>query len=118
MNREFRQDRILLQRRQLNELAQRGAPLYQHAHFLIAKTAQECAAEWYESAAHDNDFYNRYPSMEIFVKRKWHLYIQAARQALGKMLGGNFPDSLKKEIHEALIADRQLPRPDNARRSL
>ena len=114
MSRELRKERVELQRRQIKALRKTGAPTYQHAHRMVAEAAKGIAAEWYENAAHDNAFYNHYPSMKYFVEREWHLFIQHARSALGKMLAlPNYSEAMKAQIHEALIADKQLPRPDN-----
>ena len=114
MSRELRKDRIELQRRQIKQLRELGAPTYQHAHRLVAEAAKGIAAEFYERAARDDAFYNHYPSMKFFVEREWHLFIKEARSALGKMLAmPNYSETMKEQIHEALVADRTLPRPDN-----
>lgn len=110
---ESRQYRRALQRRSLATLRATD-PTYMHAHALVAKTAKEFASVWYEEAAHNNSFYTHFPDGEVFVATEWPTFIAHAREQLGKMLASaGLPESMKEEIHEALILDRQLPRPDN-----
>ncbi len=75
-------------------------------HHMIADTAKGMAEVIYEDAAHDNDFYKRYPDVKAFVRKRWQSFIQPAREQLAEMLG--MPDSMvsahmKAEIHEALL---------------
>ena len=85
-----------------------------HAHTLVAKTAKEMASEWYEQSAHSNAFYTHYPDLDLFVAAEWHNFVPKAREILAGMLGNpNYPDHMKQEISEALIKDKELPRPDN-----
>jgi len=49
------------------------------AHELVAKTAKEMAAIFYDELAKDNDFYKFYPKQAMFIKREWHRFIDAAR---------------------------------------
>lgn len=114
-----RDDRILLQRRQVEQLRKTGAPTYQHAHRAVAHVAKELANVFYEEAAHDNHFYNYYPSREFFVEREWHLFIQQARACMAQQLNdAKTAEGVKADIFEALTLDRQLPRPDNANGSM
>lgn len=79
-------------------------------HKLIAATAKEMAAAWYEEAAHDNQFYAFYPSQKKFMKREWHRFVEAARLTLSKMLGfSTTPDYMKEEIFDALIKHSEMP---------
>jgi len=60
----------------------------------------------YEDAAHDNEFYKTWPSVDGFVRRRWQSFIQPAREQLSAMLG--MPDSvvsphMKREIYDALL---------------
>lgn len=81
-----------------------------HAHKLVAKTAQDMAQEIYETLASKNDFYEKYPDREKYVKECWPLYLDAARATLAQLLAGNMEDRLKAEIHEALLKDATLRR--------
>ena len=115
MSREFQKDRVELEQRQWQQLKTLGHPVYMHAHYLVYKVADELARAWYEVNAHDNTFYNFYPSMDFFVRREWHQFIMQARACLAAQLGDPLvPESNKKTIHEALVLDRAIPRPDNA----
>ena len=79
-----------------------------HAHKLVAKTAQEMAQEIYEQNASDNKFYAEYPDREAYVSKCWPLYLTAARATLAQLLSTNMDESLKAEIHDALIRDATL----------
>jgi hypothetical protein len=82
-----------------------------HAHKLIAKTAMEMANEVYEkNALRDNDFYAKYPDREAYVSSCWALYLDAARTTLAQLLTTNMEESLKEQIHDALIKDATLRR--------
>lgn len=114
MSKLLRDDRILLQKRQVEQLRATGAPTYQHAHKAVAHVAKELANVFYEEAAHDNAFYNHYPDRNFFVEREWHLFIQHARACMAKQLGDpKVADGVKADIVEALTLDRAIPRPDN-----
>lgn len=81
-----------------------------HAHKLVAKTAQEMAQEIYEQNASNNKFYEEYPDRESYVSACWPLYLDAARATLAQLLATNMDESLKSEIHDALIRDATLRR--------
>lgn len=82
-----------------------------HAHKLVAKTAMEMAHEVYEkNAGRDNNFYEQYPDRESYVSSCWALYLDAARATLAQLLTTNMADSLKDEIHDALVKDATLRR--------
>ena len=63
--------------------------------------------------SHDNAFYKHYPNLEDFIEVEWHLFIPKAREVLAQMLAMDYPETYKEQIHEALVLDRTLPRPDN-----
>lgn len=80
-----------------------------HCHKLVKSVAQEMAGEWYEDAAqHDNKFYADWPSDREFVRMNWGLFVKPAREQLARMLGMNYPEQMKAEIYEALVADHTL----------
>ena len=82
-----------------------------HAHKLVAKTAMEMAQEIYEkNAGKSNDFYEKYPDREAYVSSCWGMYLDAARATLAQLLTTNMEDSLKDEIHDALVKDATLRR--------
>lgn len=82
-----------------------------HAHKLVAKTAMEMAQEIYEkNASRSDEFYAKYPDREAYVSSCWALYLDAARATLAQLLTTNMEESLKEEIHEALIRDATLRR--------
>ena len=82
-----------------------------HAHKLVAETAKGIANEIYEkNALRSNDFYEKYPSREAYVKSCWALYLDAARTTLTQLLTTNMDAKLKDEIHDALIKDATLRR--------
>lgn len=79
-------------------------------HTLIAETAKEMAACWYEEAAHDNDFFHFYPKQVNFVKREWKLFVEPARETLAKMLGNELvPEWQKEQIFDALVKHASMP---------
>lgn len=80
------------------------------AHELIAATAKEFAAAWYEEAAHDNEFYKFYPKQKVFIKHEWKRFVDAARKQLALMLGDSaVPEWQKEQIFDALIKHASLP---------
>jgi hypothetical protein len=82
-----------------------------HAHKLVAKTAMEMAQEVYEkNAGRSNAFYEKYPDREAYVTSCWALYLDAARATLAQLLSTNIEETLKEQIHEALIKDASLRR--------
>lgn len=82
-----------------------------HAHKLVAKTAMGIAEEIYEkNASRSNDFYAKYPDRKEYVKECWPLFLDAARTTLTQLLTTNMKDSLKIEIHDALVKDATLRR--------
>jgi hypothetical protein len=75
-------------------------------HQQVADLAKEFAGMVYEEAAHDDDFYRRYPDINAFIRKRWTSFIQPAREQLSAMLG--MPDSvvsphMKAEIYQALL---------------
>lgn len=80
------------------------------AHTLVAETAKEMAACFYDEAAMDDMFYKFYPQQKKFIKREWHRFVEAARLSLSKMLGmATTPDWQKEQIFEALIKHASMP---------
>lgn len=80
------------------------------AHELVAQTAKEFAAAWYEEAAHDNDFYKFYPNQNKFIKREWPRFIDMAKKQLAVMLGmTTTPEWEKEQISDALIKHASIP---------
>lgn len=80
-----------------------------YTHHLIAKTAMGIAAAAYESMAHDNVFYKLHPSQKGFVETYWSGFLRQAKTQLAGMLRGDYPDSLKAEIMDALTKDKSIP---------
>ena len=78
-------------------------------HEVIAKTAKEFAATFYEEAAHSDAFYERHPKVTSFVGRNWRYFIGYARSALATMLAPDYPKPLdpgvRETIYEALCID-------------
>jgi hypothetical protein len=80
------------------------------AHELVAATAKEMAGCWYEEAAHDNDFFHFYPKQDLFVKKEWKRFVEAARKTLALLLGDPMtPEWQKEQISDALIKHASLP---------
>ena len=82
-----------------------------HCHKMVAETAQKMAQEVYEGwASKSNEFYHEHRSLEEYVKQCWPLYMDAARATLAQLLTTNIADTLKDQIHDALIRDATLRR--------
>jgi glycogen debranching enzyme len=79
-----------------------------HAHNKVAKVAKAIAAEFYEHMAHDNAFYQQWPSLNGFVARAWHRFHPQARQSLTKIIAGEYPQQMKDEAYEALLLDSAI----------
>ena len=77
-------------------------------HKLVAKTAKEICAAVYEELARDNAFYNAWPNQRAFVRVHWAQFIEHARSTMTDMLTGNYPESMKDEIMDALTKDWSL----------
>lgn len=79
-------------------------------HRLVKKTSQELAGAFYDYRARkDNVFFKRWPSEKQFVLANWKNFIISARQTLATMLERPYPEQMKVEIYEALVADGSLP---------
>lgn len=76
-------------------------------HELVAETAKAFCRTYYEEAAHDNDFYRIWPSSDDFLMRRWHMFIQPARNHLAELLHPEKHSLTTEEqratIHEALL---------------
>ncbi len=76
-------------------------------HKLVAQTAKDFARVIYEEAAHDNDFYKKWPTMDDFVARRWQSFIQPARENLASLLHPSrhsmTTPAMREEIHQALL---------------
>jgi len=82
-----------------------------HAHKMVAETAQKMAEEVYESWASKSDqFYAEHRDLNTYVKSCWPLYLDAARATLAQLLTTNIADTLKDQIHDALVKDATLRR--------
>ncbi len=82
----------------------------QLAHKLVAKTAKEMAAEFYDTAARNNKFYKQWPHERIFVVHNWRYFVKLARACLTHLLTKpEYTEEQKELIFEALIMDRSLP---------
>ena len=75
---------------------------------MVTSTAQEMCAAIYEELAKDNKFYAQWPSQDVFVSKFSHQYLEEARQALIKILAGDYPESMKQPIYEDLLLDKGL----------
>jgi len=69
--------------------------------------AQEVYETW---ASRSDEFYQENRSMEEYVEKCWPLYLDAARATLAQLLTTALDDSLKDQIHDALIKDATLRR--------
>jgi hypothetical protein len=79
-------------------------------HVLLAETAKEMAACFYEEAAHDDTFYKFYPSQKKFIRREWHHFVESARLTLSRMLGmSTTPEWEKEQIFDALLKHASAP---------
>lgn len=80
-------------------------------HYLIWQTAEQLAGEHYDKAAHDNLFYQYYPSEAFFLAHETHQFITMAKSILVAMLGRpDICEAMKEEIFEALCLDKLLPK--------
>lgn len=76
-------------------------------HELVATTAKEMCRAYYEEAAHDNDFYRKWPSTDDFLVKRWHMFVQPARSHLAELLHPDkhsmTTEEQRRTIHEALL---------------
>lgn len=83
----------------------------QYCHWLIKKTAQEMAGEWYETAARDDQIFKICPDQKVFIRKCWGHFIPLARVCLIKSLKSRtLPEAAKEEIMEAIILDKSCPK--------
>lgn len=83
-------------------------------HWLVAKQAQELAGAYYELAAttgkHCNEFYEKYPNQDSFMRNEWAQFVLYAKEVLTESLKGNaLNEAQKQEIYHALILDATIP---------
>lgn len=89
-----------------------------HVHILVAKTAQDMTRVLYGAMMENNAIYKKWREdhegmsprelEDAYVKKYWNKAIPGARATLAHMLTLPGDDSLKDEISEALILDKQL----------
>jgi len=80
-----------------------------HCHFLVKKTAMDMAREVYDMyASYSNEFYKENKNQESYAQSSWHLFLEPARATLAKLLTTPIDESLKNDIHHALIQDNAL----------
>ena len=83
-------------------------------HKLIKSTAQEMAGCFYEWQAtqrrYGDDFYEKYPSVESFIRQDWPNFVKTAKECLVKQLADPMVSEIEKQdIYEALLNDAKLP---------
>jgi hypothetical protein len=83
-------------------------------HELVASTAKGMAECLYEELARDNTFFKNNPDRKKFVDLMYPILVEQARTTLAGMLGGTMDETLKEQIHDALVKDSTLPRKRNA----
>lgn len=83
-------------------------------HRMVITLAMKIANEEYERYVHDNAWYKANPSRKRWVLTATPFYTEPARATLAKMLSGNTPEHLKREIHTALLMDNQFRGKRNA----
>lgn len=89
-----------------------------HVHKLIRATAIDMAADLYQDVMKDNKIYAQWKSVcpeltptlceAMFLELLWPKLIPKARATLASMLGGNYPETWKQEVYQALIDDNGL----------
>lgn len=76
-------------------------------HQLVAQTAKEMCRCFYEEAAHDNDFYRKWPTSDDFLFYRWQSFVQPAREHLAELLDPSkwslTTEDQRAQIHEALL---------------
>ena len=87
-------------------------------HNLLAETAKAIAHEAYESLAHDNAFYAEWPTVDAYVARNWQLHLPEVRAQFVKILQGDYPESMKDPIYEAMCIDGSMRLNREERRKL
>ena len=87
-------------------------------HWRIAKIAKRLAEEAYELCAREDQFYKRWPTMKLYVRRNWQHYIPFARDSLYAILGKDYAhevglgvytrdavEQMKQEVYETVLID-------------
>lgn len=77
-------------------------------HKEIRKIAREMAGVAYEELARDNMFHAKYPNQNQFIVRHWKNFVGEARKSLLAILGGSYPEAMKKDVFEIYVRDREL----------
>lgn len=82
----------------------RKAP--RHCHKMVRDVAKGIAAAAWEIFASDNNFYKIWPKQRDYARLKWGLFVDDARENMGKLLGdSSVPETEKVRIYEALQMD-------------
>jgi len=87
-----------------------------HVHPRVLKVATEMANQLFEDYARDNDYYRQFKAnggtekraRKMFVARVAPRLYEEARKALTLILAGDYPESVKEEVFEALCKDNLL----------
>lgn len=96
-------------------------------HKALAKIAKEMAGEFYENAAHDNDFYRHFPNPGVFIGREWWRFLGFAEQSLWKIVNGetdwklraegkseDLINGIKEDCLEIIFLNKTLPKDGKA----
>lgn len=83
-------------------------------HWLVKKTAEELAGEYYEYAAsnkkHGDAFYKAFPNQRKFIKKEWRSFIAATKDIMTTIMSNPMtPEGQRQEIYHALVLDATLP---------
>lgn len=69
---------------------------------IIEETAIEMAAAFYDSAR-SRGIPSDYKNQRKYVKANWEKFIPVAIKHLNEILAGDYPESMKQPIYEALL---------------
>lgn len=86
-------------------LVTKAPPKRALGHKMVITLAMKIANEEYERFASNNFWYHLHPDRKAWVIAATAYYTEPARATLAGMLGGNYPENLKRQISDALIMD-------------
>lgn len=78
-------------------------------HKEVRRVAKEMAGAAYEELAKNDAFYKIWPNQNLFIAKRWALFLQIARDTLVYMLGQeHYSDAMRADLYDVIIKDREL----------
>ena len=80
-----------------------------YCHVEVRRIAKELAGAAYEDFAKNDEFYKVWPNQNLFIAKRWKVFVEIARSTLVYMLGQpGTSEAMKADLYDIIIKDREL----------